>query len=281
MRGALLRLVVVTMAVRTGAQVRAPFPQGASMSTLGTVVWSDDLTGRQPWTAAALLADTLRFGVALSGVDYYDDMDNLAERDIRHAMAGGWYHNRFFTVKGSYEHFSALDVYYEQIGRFSLGSSALRWLAASVEVRGARVGVRGSGRDSETLLELGATVWVPRRYVAIAAAVEHLAVERAGAEGFETDPCVRVGVHTRRHRWGALGCTGEVVFAEEPYVRLALGEQLRIHPNVGIDAGVSTEPFMVAFGLTVVWRSCATQAAFVHHPDLGWSKGFVVDWAHR
>jgi len=249
------------------------------MATFGTVVWGDGLTGRQPWRAAAELGDTLRFGVSVAGIDYYDDMDNFEEREIRHAIGGGWYHSRYVTVKAAYEHFSALGLYFEQIGRLSVGSSALRYVAFSLELQGMRAGLRGYDDERETVVEMGATAWVPLKYVALSLAVEHITLEDAASAGFKADPAVRLGVHTRRHRWGALGAVAEVVAGDERLVRFAVGEEFWVHPMVGLGAGLCTEPLTVGFGATVVWRRYGTNVSFAHHPALGWSKGFEVDWA--
>jgi hypothetical protein len=274
-------LLAYALPVAVSAQLHAPFAKGASMGTLGAVVWDDGVTGRQPWVAAALLRDTLRFGLALCGIDYYDDMDNLRDRQIRHAVGGGWFHSRPVTVKLSYEQFSALDVYYEQTGYLSVGTHVLRFAGVSLDIRGTRAGIRGVQRDDETLVEIGATVWVPRKYAGLSLSVDHLVVESASVAGLAPDPVVRVGLHTRRHRWGAVGAVAEVVVAEQPFVRFAVGEELWVHPTVGLGAGLCTEPLMIGCGLTVVWRRFGTNVSFVHHPELGWSKGFTVDHAWR
>jgi hypothetical protein len=263
------------------AQIHRPFPPGYSMGNLGTIVWDDGISGRQPWTPAAFLRDSLRFGISVAGIDYYDDMDNFEERSISDAMAGGWFESRYITVKAAYEQFSALQMYDEQIGTLSVGTNALRFLSVSVQARGVRVGLRSGESEHETLGELGATLWLPRRYVAVSLAVEHLTVEAASVEGVSSDPVIRLGLHTRRHRIGALGVVCEVTARGDPLVRFMVGQEVWVHRVFGLSAAVSTEPFMVGVGATFVWRTCGTSVSFVHHPVLGWSKGFEVDYAHR
>lgn len=243
------------------------------MATLGAVMWDDGAGGAQPWTPAAHLCDTIRFGLALSGVDFYDDMDNYAGRDIRYAVGGGWYHSRFFTVKCSYSQFAALEMYREQALFVSLGTHAVRRLGLSVEGRATRVSLAGVADEEERMVELGASVWYARAYGGVSLCVDHLTLEDASTAGFAPDPVIRAALHTRRHRWGALGASAEVVLGSEPYVRFAAGEELWLYNRVGLCAGLSTEPFMVSMGV-VVWLGRAGAAvAFVHHPELGWSKG--------
>lgn len=269
----------LALASHSVAQIHAPFPTGYAMGNLGTVVWDDGPAGRQPWNAAAIQSDSLRWGVGVAGVDFYDDMDNYCERDIRHAVAGGWWRISRFTLKASYQCFSALSIYYEHTGFLSVGTNLIPFVHVSVEARGVCAGVRTLADERETLLELGATLWVPRRHVAILAAVEHLTVEDAAVSGLRADPVIRLGLHTTRHRFGALGAVAELVLTDEPFVRLAVGEEYWFHPTFAICAALTTEPFMVAFGATFEWQRCATSVAVVHHPVLGWSKGFGVGYA--
>ncbi len=267
------------MAGSVTAQHRSPFPTGYAMGNLGTVVWADGPAGRLPWTAAAIQGDSLRWGLGVAGVDFYDDMDNFAERDIRHATVGAWCRIARLTLKASYRCFSALSIYYEHTGFVSAGTDLIPFVHVSLELRGVCAGVRTLANERETLLEAGATLWVPRRHVAFLAAVQHLTIEDAAVSGLPADPAIRLGLHTTRHRFGALGATAEVVLADEPFVRLAVGEEYWFHPTFAICAALATEPFMIAFGATFEWRRCATSVAVVHHPVLGWSKGFWVGYA--
>jgi hypothetical protein len=172
-------------------------------------------------------------------------------------------------------------MYDEQIGMLSVGTNALRFLSVSVEARGVRVGLRGGEDEHETLGELGAALWLPRRYVALSLVVEHLTIENASVPGVSSDPVIRIGLHTRRHRIGALGVVCEVTARDNPRVRFMVGQEVWVHRMFGLSASVSTEPFMIGVGATLVWRTYGTNVSLVHHPVLGWSRGFEVDYAHR
>jgi len=273
--------VVVLMAPRCStAQIRAPFPAGYSMGNFGTLLWEDGMSGRQPWTPVSFLRDSLRFGFGASIVDVYDDMDEGGGSDIRHATAGGWVQTRIVSIKACYQYFNALDIYFEQLGAVSIGTSRLPWLSPSIEVRGMQAGLYGCEDERETVAQIGASLWIPLKAVAFSLVLDHVTLEDAAFEGFAPEPSLRIGVHTRRHRLGALGATAEIVFADNnPRVRFAVGQELRIRSLFGICAGVVTEPFMVAFGVSFAWKGYGTSVSLVHHPVLGWSKGFAVEYA--
>lgn len=251
------------------------------MTTLGSVVWSDGLTGRQPWEPAATLSDSVRFGLAVAGIDFFDGMDNYSQRRIRQASIGGWYHGRYVTVKGSYAYFDALDAYFEQTGSVSVGVRVFRGVSASIEMRGVQAGLYGQKQERESIVECGATVWVPWRLVACQIRLDHVKLEGASVDGLGAEPVVRIGLHTRRQRWVALGALAEVIITDKPRVRFTLGEEFWIHPRVGIGAGLCTDPFMIGAGISLIWRTYGSSVALVHHPQLGWSRGLALDKVWR
>jgi hypothetical protein len=260
-------------------QMQAPFTPGYSMGNGGTIVWADGMSGRQPWAPAGFYGDSLRFGVALAGIDYYDRMDNLESRAIVHGIAGGWYAFRHVTLKASYQHFGALGMYREQAGFVSAGTDAIPYVSVSVEARGHYVSLPAAHERGETVAELGATLFVPRRLVAFSLSADHFTVKRAHEAGFSRDPSVRVGVHTTRRRVGALGVLFEITPDERPATRFMIGQELWLHRMFGMCASVATDPFLFSFGATFVWSGFGTNVSFVHHPVLGWSRGFMAEYA--
>lgn len=270
---------LVALAAPLAAQLRAPFPCGYGMGSLGTIAWDGGPAGRQPWTPAALLRDTLRWGVGVSGIDYYDDMDNRGDADIRHANGGGWFHGQWAAAKVAVEHFDALDVYFEQLVRVSVGVTVRQVLSVSLEATGMRAGLYACRDERETVVTCGATLWYQRRHVAFMAQVTGITLEDAGHPGFAPDPVVRVGVHTARHRFGALGAVAQVCIREEPVLRVSVGHEYWIHPVFGFTLALTTEPFMWSCGVLFQLRRCGTSVSFVHHPVLGWSKGVAFDYA--
>jgi len=252
------------------------------MGNVEALLWEDGMSGRQPWAPVAFLRDSARFGFAASAVDIYDDMDDGGDSDIRHAIAGGWFQTRAVSVKASYEYFNALDIYFEQLGYLSLGTSRIPWLSMSLEVRGMQAGLYGCRGERETVAQMGASLWVPFKAVALTLVLDHVTLEDAASAGFAPEPSLRMGLHTRRHRLGALGATAEVVFADgDPQVRFAVGQEVRIRSLFGICAGVATEPFMVAFGVSFDWRNYGANVSLAHHPVLGWSKGFMMEYVGK
>lgn len=260
------------------AQVESPFPPGYSMGNHGTIMWEDGLSGRQPWVPAAFYGDSLRFGVAVGGVEYFDQMESLRDRFIAHGIAGGWYAFGPATLKLGYRYFDALRVYQEHIGQVSLGTGAIPFVSVSVEARGRMARLLTENNERETVGEFGASVWVPRKYVALSVSVQHVTVKDAHRAGFAADPTVRLGLHTRRNRFGAQGLVCEVVAATEPVLRFMVGQEYWFHPMVGLCAALSTEPVMIGFGLTLNVRRFSSAVSFVHHPILGWSEGVMFEY---
>lgn len=271
---AFMALVVVTLCGSCLCQLNSPFEPGYSMGTLGTVLWEDGPAGHEPWTPAAFLNDSLRFGFELAGIRYYDRMDNTGSSWLALACAGGWYRSPMLTVKAAYRQFDAFHLYAEQHGSISVGRPIGNVLAASVELDGTRAAIRSFGGEARTVVQGGITVRVPRPYASVTLQIAGLTLKQSGVSGLENVPRAALGIHTRRHRAGGLGTVAEVRFEDRPRLRFRHGFEYRLGKSVALDLAVQTSPFLLAFGLTLDFAHYGTTVALVNHPVLGWSKGF-------
>jgi len=268
---------VLALAGTGAGQMNAPLPAGCSMADHGTIVYEGGMAGRQPWTSAAFLADSLRFGFAAAGTDFYDRMDNFNDRWIAHAAAGGWAVFPHVSVKASYQHFTVLSVYREQAGFVSAATDLVPFVRIGAEVTGVRAGLT-QAEGARTAGELGCILYVPRRFGSVSLQISHLTIKRAGADGFGQSPSYRVGFHSARNSFGAQGFVFEHVLEEKPVFRFLFGEQYWLCDWAGFSAGISTAPFMVGFGVQVDLPHAGCAMSLVHHPVLGWSKGVMGEW---
>ncbi|MBN2189172.1 MAG: hypothetical protein JW699_06945, partial [Chitinispirillaceae bacterium] len=162
-RCALLPVIGLAFCLPALAVVQDPFPVGFSMNTLGAIIDASGPTGRQPWIGAAFHADTTGCGAAFGAASYFGA---LAGPDLYRASLGAWYSGRLFVVKAAFSHFSALDVYFEETGFFSVGSRHLRFLSFSADVSGTRMRCAGFS-TSPAVAEAGISALVPWSWAAI------------------------------------------------------------------------------------------------------------------
>jgi hypothetical protein len=278
---ALIAWTIVLFSAAAFAGLKDPFPAGRSMGDMGTIVWSDGGSGRQPWTPASMLSDTFRFGLAAAAVSYYDRMDNLRDAAIDRVSLGGWVRiaPAFCIVKASYSRLSALGVYCEDEGRVSAATDALPWLRFGFDVAAYRLGLLTEEDASERLLRIGESVWISWSFAAVSISCTHLDIGHAVGRAVDPPTELRLGLHTTRHRFGAQGVVLEVFAEDKPRVNIRVGEEYWFHRSLALSAAVSANPFMVSFGLTVARPSWSIAGALVHHPLLGWSKGCAAEWA--
>ena len=88
-------------------------------------------------------------------------------------------------------------------------------------------------------------------------------------------------MHTTANALGSQGILCEAQNDGLWRFRVSLGEEYWLASRLALAAAFTTNPVMISFGITVVWRGAAVSAGFVEHPVLGWSKGLAVDWAGR
>ncbi|MBD3394592.1 MAG: hypothetical protein GF418_03110 [Chitinivibrionales bacterium] len=251
------------------------------MTSFGTIIWDNGMSGRQPWIPAAFLKDSAGFGLAAAGVDYYDDMDNLEEHDIRQAVGGTWVSVRQFMLKAAYTHFNALDIYREQKGFLSIGTTIIPFISVSAELSGCRVGLVDDSREREHIALAGATAWVPWSFASLSLSCKNVILRNARRPGFAPPLALAAGVHTAPHRFGAQGVRIEIEPGTHTRIRFHAGEEYWIHGILGLGIGLATNPLMVGFGVTVSFARYGLHASLVHHPVLGWSKGMGAEFVGR
>ena len=258
-----------------------PFPPGYSMGTLGTILWDQGTSGRQPWIPAAYCNDSSGFGLAAGVVLYYDQMNNMEERTIHRTIGGLRYARGFFNVKLFISQLDVLGIYYEHSGALSVGTDLFSCARISIESVGYRISLRDESGDSRTIGSAGFSVWVPFRYASLSMSMHHLVVKKSNAPGADPPLTVGAGVHTKWNRFGAQGILVEVKPSCSRTLRFVLGEEFRLLRGLGIHVAVSNNPVIIGLGVIVDWNSLGVNAALVNHPELGWSKGLFVDYSRR
>jgi hypothetical protein len=256
-----------------------PFSAGFSMGNGGAIMQTNGPSGRQPWVPACFYADTLRFGFSVCGIDYYDPMDNFESSHIAQALAGGWYRYKGLVCKASYAYLQAFGMYNEQQGYFSAGTIAIPFVNTSVEITGYRAGLMDDSREHASFVHAGVSVLVPTRYAAFSLSCGGLPLKKATDNGFDPPPAVSVGLHTRFNGIGAQGAVCEISKEGDYAFRFSVGEEYSFNNCFSVSTALSTNPFMLHFGMIVSWSKSTASLAFVHNPVLGWSKGLTFDWA--
>jgi len=258
-----------------------PFPTGYSMINFGTILQGNRISGRQPWTPACFAKDSARFSLSSAYINYYDDMDNLEERNMRQAAIGMWFNVRRVDIKCSGLFFNALGIYGEQKGFFSVGYSIARFLHISAEVEALRAGLLDYSDESETMLCAGASVWAPWSFASASFSIKNITIQDASVSGFRQPISMVFGIHTMPHRVGSQGVVIIVEPENEAKIRFCIGEEFSIHKTVAISAALSSQPLMLSFGLTFNLPFFSMYSAFVQHPVLGWSQGVGMEWVKR
>ncbi|MBD3319953.1 MAG: hypothetical protein GF350_02555 [Chitinivibrionales bacterium] len=260
------------------AGLHDPFPMGHSMTHFGTVVRHRGIGGRQPWNPSCFYHDSLRFGLSTATAWYYDPMDNLKETSINQLILGGFYDYSFVTVKASFAHLSALDLYFEQTGFLSLGTDALKYVLISFELCGYHIGLSHED-ESEKMLYAGESFWIPWKLVGLSVTRKNIRLDGASEPGFRPPTLWQIGIHTKKTQAGALGVLIELTEEKNPEFRLYIGEEYWFHNNFALGIGIATRPFMISAGFAVNIVSANAYASMVNHPVLGWSKGFGIEWS--
>ncbi|MBD3317171.1 MAG: hypothetical protein GF344_15400 [Chitinivibrionales bacterium] len=275
-------IFVILFADRSHSVLNDPFPMGYAMENFGTIATGGGVKGRQPWVPACLPVDSGLYGFAACGVDYFDDMDNYQKREIRQGAAGGWFSLfHHVTAKASYTHFSALNIYFEQKGYLSVGTSVIPFAKASVELSGYRAGLLGIRDEREALVTVGASVWIPWSLASLFISCEDVVIEDAARPGFVPPTKLTLGMHTAAHRFGAQGVCLSIEPGEPTFFGFYIGQEIRLHRTIALSAGLSADPLMFSAGLTFVVPSFSAQTALVHHPVLGWSRGLGLEYVGR
>lgn len=268
-------VLVVAAALDLNAALGEPFPLGFSMSNQGGLVDAEGALGRQPWVTAALLRDTLSWGVGACGTAYYGGLEKNAS--VLQYGVGGWVKKGRFICKLSLVQFDALNVYYEQMIFLSAGLN-FRFLGFSADFKPCRMGLWGTD-DARALAAAGFTCLVRMGLVDMSLSADDLVVESSGDTG--SDPChsFKAGLYTRRNRYGSQGVLVQYVPHMSKPIRFVIAQEYRIGNHVALSAALGSNPTMLSFGISVDFRPLGGGVALVNHPVLGWSKGFSVDFS--
>lgn len=258
-----------------------PFPTGYSMLNFGTILQGNTMSGRQPWTPACFVRDSVRLSLSSAYVNYYDAMDNLEDSDLRQAAIGFCLNFKSFCIKGSGTFFNAFGMYNEQKGFLSLGMSKFTHVQMSVEIEGVKAALRQSSEKSETILSAGFSLWVPWSFASFSFSCNHITLKDAHGFGFRQPLSLSAGLHTMPHRLGSQGVL--LIFEPENKTsfRLCIGEEFAIYKKLLLCAGVSSKPLMVSIGIAFNMPAGSAYSAFVLHPILGWSKGVGMEYVKR
>lgn len=271
--------VYTLLSVNSMAGLRDPFPAGFSMGTLGSIIDEKGASGREPWTGAALCADSAGFGFALSGTSYYGTVSGSTGKDgISQAMGGGWYAWRHCVCKASIAHLAAFSAYFEQAGFVSIGSDYLPFVRVSGEAAGYRLGARVQGTPVRTIGETGLTAWVPWSWAAVSLRLQHLVIETAKSDGTDPPFTIRCGIHTTQNRFGGQGVLITVLPGEPRPVCFSMGEEYRITDAIAFHAAFSNNPLFIGFGMAFSFGRAGAAIALVNHSVLGWSQGFAAGY---
>jgi hypothetical protein len=285
---AVIFLLLLLCIIPASGASREPFSIGYGMATNGAILQPDGIPGREPFTSACFYNDSLRFGVTVAGVDYYDPMDNMSSSHIGQAALGGFFAPRRgalkgFVLKGAYLQFDAMRVYYEQQGMLSIGCSRVPFVKPSLELAGFRAGLYHANDPSpQTRLEMGASAMVPFRVAAISLNVNHIPLKKANILGYDDPLVVRIGLHSGKNSLGGQGILMELEQDEVWRFRIVIGEEYWLMKNLAASLALTTNPVIINFGVTCAFDgSSSITAAFVDHPVLGWSKGLAASWAGK
>ncbi len=257
-----------------------PFPMGHTMGSLGTIVWEDAAGSRDPTVPASFIGDTSVFGFSLSGIDYYDRMDNFENYSIRRGAVGFWLNLPVAAVKLTYLRLNALDMYYEQSGVLSAGTSIGSIARVGGRIELGRAGLKGT-EESEPTARPGLSAWIPLRYASLSLDYTGPGLIRKLPAGLVTPPSLEVGLHTNRHRFGAHGTKVSLRWDDELNVGFRTGLECRLHKVFAVSGGVGINPLLLGFGATISLSWSTLHIGLVYHPMLGWSEGIATEYIGR
>jgi hypothetical protein len=282
--------IMICLAATSGATtLREPFPQGCTMSTLGTILIDGSPAGREPFISAVFSDTSLTAGISAAVTGYYDAMNNYGDRSITTVTGGGWLFLHRFRGKAAMSLFNTLDIYKEYSACLSLAAALPFSLTFGMDVSATQLKLDYHNIDSQIShfydeelpinhVEMAYALRWQLRRLTMAASVNHVPV------AFDTNGAINpplqlsVIVHTVRHAFGAQGVR-VIVTPEYPEpVRIAVGQQLNITPRIALQGAIISNPLFIGLGITVMIGNGAAAFSMVNHPVLGWSRGFGAQY---
>lgn len=265
------------------------------MGNHGTILNTNGHTGRQPWSPASYYNGNNKFTLAVTGVDYYGETENLPDSRIQQGSVGFGFFPGKFRLKTAYLNFNAMNLYQEHEGLFSAGMKIFRHLSAGFEINGFYAAVPLEKDNTETLLTGGFSAIVPWQYASTTLRIDNINLISAAKQGFDLPLRLQFGIHTNFNRLGSQGIIFEILnHYNTPEFRFHIGEDYHFSDYFSISTALSTNPIFISFGFTfhiplsarrgraggeVSSPHSAISAAFVHHPVLGLSKGITMDYS--
>ncbi len=273
-------LLCATAVGPAGGAFDEPFPTGHGLGSLGTIIQEDGAGSRDPGVPAPFVGDSSTFGFSVSGVDYYDEMDNFEGHTIRRGAVSAWLNLSALIVKVSYLRLNALDIYYEQTGIISAGTPLGSMARVGGRIELGRAGLNGTD-ENRVLMRPGLSGWVPLRYASVSLNYTGPGIGRDLPKGMTPSPSLAVGLHTNRHRFGAHGPNIMFTWKDKLDVGFRTGLECRLHKVFAVTGGIGINPLLLGFGATVSLSWSTLHIGLVYHPTLGWSQGIATEYIGR
>lgn len=256
--------------------LHAPFPQGYSMGTLGTVIY-DNASGKitqETISPAGFYSG--RNSMYLSFVSYFDKMDNLADRQMYSFSLGAIHRREKISVNAEISCFDALSTYYEQTGTLSFGYTPVSLLRLGLWASGQRQSIKGAENASHLDGTIGCSAGIIFTKVMFTLKCENVVVKKASAAGADPPLKVTLGIHSAASRLGVQGFLFEIEPQYEKTLRVKIGEEFWLCRWLGLQFSFAGNPLQVGLGMCVSVCKGLFSASLVHNEQLGWSEGFFL-----
>jgi len=259
------------------ASLTVSFPVGYDMGTMGTIIHPGGMSGRQPWISANLHNGEKRFGLSLTGVEYYDAMDNMSDLRMLETGLGGWFAlQKLLTVKAAWFYFDAFRIYNETRGYISVTTRLIPYVFPAIEFSGVSAGLTQNA-DRRNLAAMGVSAVFHGRFITAGFSCRNLSLYGSG-DDFLPPMGGELRLHAKSNVFGSQGVRLLFDFNSNPNFRLFVGEEYRFSENIGICVAVASKPLMVSVGVVVRWSNHGATVSLVKHGVLGWSKGFSYEY---
>jgi len=276
--------VLFTVVALHATPLHAPFPQGCTMSTLGTILIENSPAGREPFISAVYSDTSLITGISASVTGYYDDMDNYNDKSLTTVTGGGWLFLNRIRLKAALSHFNALDLYKEFTGFISVATPLPFSLLAGVDFSATQQKLDTYAEEDFPVYHADAalSLRLPLKRLSLSASVKHIPITDDTIGGIAPPLEIDAVIHTIRHAFGAQGVRITIIPEYEYPVSVAIGQQFNITRRISIQASLANNPLFIGFGVTVGFDGADACVAMVNHPVLGWSRGFGAQygWKH-
>lgn len=271
-------ITICLVAALGATMLREPFPQGCTMSTLGTILIDGSPAGREPFISAVFSDTSLMTGISAAVTGYYDAMDNYDDRFITTVTGGGWLFLRRFRGKAAISHFNALDIYKEYSAYLSVAAALPFSLTFGTDVSATQLRLYSDEELPINHVSMAYALRWQLRRLSMAASVSHIPVAFTTTSAINSPLQISVIVHTVRHAFGAQGVRVIVTPDYPEPVRIALGQQFNITPRIALQGAIISNPLFISLGVTVTIGNAGAAVSMVNHPVLGWSRGFGAQY---